>query len=319
MSADDRGQLMVQTAVLTSPKPIQLAVIADPHVGTQAEGTSKLFERSLAHFEAAIDDIATRDVDAVLSPGDLTKDGEAWNFAAVETALTELDVPFYAVPGNHDVPKAGDEHDVMGVDRFAEQFGPGSYPFHEHVGEVDVLGLNSAGTADRLADTHDGCIDEDQLDWLGSKLAVAENPLVLVHHNLGAVTGQLRRHRDQVADDMAIPPTMRDLDQFVETLSDGGRPLVVTGHFHLPMTGVDNGVREIATPTTCSFPQSYLMFTITPSGTEIRLVPIADPDGLALAHDRRARDSPTARGLTSIGAARVASLPLSVNESEASR
>ena len=33
-------------------------------------------------------------------------------------------------------------------------------------------------------------------------------------------------------------------------------------------------------------------------------------DGFELAHDRRARDSLTARGLTSIGAARVASLPL---------
>ena len=313
MTADKPGRLMVQTAALTAPEPVRLAVVADPHVGTRATGSSKLFAHSLEHFTAAVADITTRDVDAVLSPGDLTKDGEDWNVEAVETAIADLDVPFLAVPGNHDVPKTGDEHDVMGVDEFADRFGPGSYPFHEQIRELDVLGLNSAGTTDRLSETHDGRVDTEQLDWLRSKLATTEHPLVLVHHNLESVTAQIEAHRDNVVGEMAIPPTMREPDRFIETLARGHNPLVVTGHLHLPLTGVDQGVREIAAPTTCSFPQSYLLFVITPSGTEVRLVPVTDMDGLELAHDRRARDSLTARGLTSIGAARVASLPLAVD------
>lgn len=311
---EEPGTLMARLDRPTAREPVRLAAVADPHVSTRAEGTSKLFEHTLEHFTAAIEDIASRDVDAVLSPGDLTKDGERWNADAVADALDALDVPLYAVPGNHDVPKDGDDHDAMAVADFADRFGPDSYPFHEAVGGLDVLGLNSAGTADRLADTHDGHVDADGRAWLAGKLRRTDDPIVLVHHNLAAVTDQLRRHRDRVVEDMAIPPTMRETGALVDVLADGGAALVLTGHFHLPLTGVDRGVREIATPTTCSFPQSYLLVDVTPAGTEVRLVPIADVDGLELAHDRRAGDSTTARGLTSMGAARVASMPLAVED-----
>jgi len=308
------GTLMARLDRPSAPEPVRLAAIADPHVSTRAEGTSKLFEHSLDHFTAAIEDIASRDVDAVLSPGDLTKDGEPWNADAVADALDALDVPVYAVPGNHDVPKDGDDHDAIAVPDFADRFGPGSYPFHEEMGGLDVLGLNSAGSADHLFDTHDGHVDADQREWLAGKLRRTDDPLVVVHHNLASVTDQLRRHRDRVVDDMAIPPTMRETEAFVDVLADGDAALVLTGHFHLPLTGVDHGVREIATPTTCSFPQSYLLLDVTPGGTDVRLVPVADVDGLELAHDRRARDSTTARGLTSMGAARLASMPLTVDD-----
>ena len=310
MTTPKPGQLLASLDRPALSTPVRLAAVADPHVATRSEGTSKLFEHTPDHFRAAVDDIASRDVDAVLSPGDLTKDGEAWNAREVETTLERLDVPVYAVPGNHDVPKTGDDHDSIRVAEFAERFGPGSYPFHERVGGLDVLGVNSAGDSERLAETHHGCVDETQREWLAGKLDAAETPLVLCHHNLPAVTDQLRSHREQVAAEMALPPTMREVDALVDVLASGGSPLVLTGHFHLPLTGVDRGVREIAIPTTCSFPQSYLLLDITRAGTEIRLVPVADTDGLELAHEKRATDSPTARGLTSIGAARLAALPL---------
>lgn len=162
----------------------------------------------------------------------------------------------------------------------------------------------------------EGCLDSTQREWLADKLDTADTPLVLCHHNLPAVTDQLRSHREKVATEMALPPTMREVDTLVDVLADGGSPLVLTGHFHLPLTGVDRGVREIAVPTTCSFPQSHLLLDITPTGTEIRLVPVADTDGLELAHEQRATDSPTARGLTAIGAARLVALPLVERKAE---
>ncbi|WP_135666070.1 metallophosphoesterase family protein [Halorhabdus rudnickae] len=314
MNDGNPGTLLARLDRPTAAAPVRLAAIADPHVSTRADGTSKLFEHTLDHFVTAIEDIEQRDVDAVVSPGDLTKDGETWNADAVEDALDALDVPIYAVPGNHDVPKEGDDHDAIPVAAFADRFGPGGYPFRHQVGELDVLGLNSAGTADRLAETHDGHVDADQREWLARKLQQTDDSLVVVHHNLPSVTEQLRRHRDRVLEDMAIPPTMREPEAFVDVLADGDAALVLTGHLHLPLTGVDRGVREIATPTTCSFPQSYLLLDITPEGTEIRLVPVADVVGLELAHDRRARDSTTARGLTSMGAARLASMPLVIDD-----
>jgi len=295
----------------------RFAVVADPHVSTRAEGTSKLFEHTLAHFEAAVEDINGRSVDAVLSPGDLTKDGEPWNYAAVDEVLDGLDAPFYAVPGNHDVPKYGEDHETISVDHFADQYGPGELPYHVSVGALDVIGINSAGTADRLFETHEGRVDEATLDWLDDRLAETETPVVLVHHNFPPVSDQIAAHRE-IESEMVAVPGMTDAEPLAETLAAGGAELVLTGHYHLPTTGSFYGLREIAAPTTCSFPQSYLLCETTPDGTTIRLVPVADAVGLESAHARRIADSATARGLnsatarglTSIAAARLASFPL---------
>lgn len=296
----------------------RFAVVADPHVSTREEGTSKLFELTEQHFAAAIDDIATRDVDAVLSPGDLTKDGELWNYEAVEDVLTALDAPFYAVPGNHDVPKDRDEHDAPALDRFTEVYtptepiarGPDGLSFRVRVGDLDVFGLNTSGSADRLFDSHEGHVGAAQREWLAAELDAAEDPLVLMHHNLPGITAQLDAHREAVEPEFADIPAMREGDALVETLAEGDVGLVCSGHYHIPAMAVTGGVREIATPTTCSFPQAYLLCDVTPSGTTVRFVPVADDSGLENAHARRVADSETARGLTAIAAARMARFPL---------
>ncbi|WP_415379252.1 metallophosphoesterase family protein [Halosimplex sp. TS25] len=296
----------------------RIAVVADPHVATRAEGTAKLFELTLEHFEAALADIGTRDVDAVLSPGDLTKDGERWNYEAVDDALAALDAPFFAVPGNHDVPKERDEHETPGLGRFTERYtpddpisrGPDGLSFRTRVGGLDVFGLNSSGTAERLFDSHEGHVEDRQREWLADELETAERPVVLVHHNLPAITEQLDAHREAVEPEFADIPAMADPEPFVETLADGDAELVLAGHYHVPATGVSGGVREVTVPTTCSFPQAYLLVDVTPDGTTVRLIPVADDTGLESAHARRVDDSPTARGLTSVAAARLAAFPL---------
>jgi len=304
------GSLMARLAAPSTDTPTRLAVIADPHVATRAEGTSKLFEHTLEQFQRAVRDADARGVDAVLSPGDLTKDGEDWNYDAVDDALAGLSAPFYAVPGNHDVPKERDEHETMPVAEFAERYSGGELPFRTRVGGVDLLGVNSAGTRDRLYDTHEGAVPPAQREWLAEQLTDAETPLVLTHFNLPAVSEQIPRHRDTVEPEMAIPPVSRDTDALLEALSAGTDPLVLTGHLHLPATGVSEGVREVMAPTTCSFPQSYLLVEVGPEGTTVRLVPVADDTGMEYGHRARSTDSVTARGLTAIAAARLARFPL---------
>jgi Icc protein len=296
----------------------RFAVVADPHVSTRAEGTSKLFEHTLDHFAAALDDIGERDVDAVLSPGDLTKDGEPWNYEAVDEALATLDAPFHAVPGNHDVPKERDEHETPGLDRFVDRYtpadplarGPDGLSYRVRVGELDVFGLNTAGTADRLFDSHEGHVEAAQREWLAAQLETADRAVVLAHHNLPGTTDQLDAHREAVEPDLADIPAMADPEPLAETLAEGDADLLLSGHYHLPAAAETGGVREIAAPTTCSFPQSYLLCDVTPEGTTVRLVPVADSIGLETAHARRVADSATARGLTGIAAARLAAFPL---------
>lgn len=305
------GSVMARLAEPTATTTTRLAVIADPHVGIRSENTSKIFGRTEQHLENAIQDIQQRNVDAVCSVGDLTKDGEPYNYEAVDRLLEDLTVPFFAVPGNHDVPKTRDEHDTLSVAEFADRYAPGgAYPFTTRVGDVDIVGLNTAGTADWLFETHDGAFDPQKREHIRETLAETTDPIVLSHYNLPAMFDQLRAHRDAVEPEMHIPPITRHGTQFAETLAAGGTALLLTGHLHLPATATQAGVREIMVPTTCSFPQAYLTLTIDEAGTTVRFHPVAGRSGLRHAFQKRTTDSTTARGLTAIAADRLARFPL---------
>lgn len=288
-------------------------MIADPHLSTRESGTSKLFEHTEAHVETALRDAATRDLDAVVCAGDITKDGEPWNFERFDEILSDvdLDVPFYSVPGNHDVPKEGYDHDNLPVDEFAERYAAGGeFPFHVEVGGVDLLGINSAGDETFLTDSHEGLVREETVEWLADTLPETDTPVVVSHFNLPAMAEQVHEHRDLAEPDMFVPPELRDPEPFVDVLAENDAPLVLTGHLHMPSTVDQRGVREVMVPTTCSFPQSYLLVDVGPEGTEIGLVPCADFEGTIRGHRERAGDSVTARGLTAMAATRLAQFPL---------
>jgi 3',5'-cyclic AMP phosphodiesterase CpdA len=305
------GATMARLAAPRADERTRLAVLADPHVATRAEGTSKLFDHTEDHLRAAVADARERDVDAVVSVGDLTKDGEPWNYDAVDAVLSDLDVPFHAVPGNHDVPKAGDDHETPPVSEFAARYAPGGeFPFATRVGGVDLVGLNTAGDADFLHDTHDGGIDPRRADAVAERLASVENPVVLAHHNLPATYEQFRAHRDAVEPEMGIPPVTRDGEGYVETLATGGTALLLTGHLHVPATSLQGGVRELVAATTCSFPQGYLTLTVESGGTTVRFHPVAGRTGMRRAYAVRSTDSVGSRGQTALAADRLARFPL---------
>ncbi|UIO98872.1 metallophosphoesterase [Halobaculum sp. CBA1158] len=306
------GSLMASLSRPTADERTRLAVIADPHLSTRESGTSKLFEHTETHVANAVADIAERDVDATLCVGDITKDGEPWNFDRFDELATGLDAPFYSIPGNHDVPKEGYDHENLPMAEFAERYTPEGegFPFHVEIGGVDVLGLNTAGTEEWLYDSHEGRVTDEQIDWLEETLPSADAPVVLAHHNLPAMSEQVHEHRDLAEPDMFVPPEMDDPEPFVETLTRHDVPLLLTGHLHMPSAARQGPTRELMMPTTCSFPQGYCLVDVGPEGTEVRFVPVADFDGMVVGHRERSSDSVTARGLTAMAAARLAQFPL---------
>ena len=305
------GAVMARLDRPRADEVTRLGVFADPHLSTRETGTSKLFERTETHLAATVRDADERDLDALVSAGDLTKDGEPWNYERVDEILSETALPTYAVPGNHDVPKEYDDHETPSVEWFADSYAPdGEYPFHERIGGVDLIGINTSGTASWLADTHEGAVREETIAWLDETLADAETPVVVAHHNLPAMAEQVHEFRDIAEPDMFVPPELRDPEPFVDVLARNDAPLVVTGHLHMPSAVTQRGVREIMAPTTCSFPQAYLLLEIGPDGTEVRMVPVADYEGTAVGYRERGTDSVTARGLTGMAATRLAQFPL---------
>ncbi len=311
-SGSSPGSLMASLQRPRSDEPTRIAVVADPHVSTREEGTSKLFEHTEQHLENAVADINERDVDYTLCVGDITKDGEPWNFEAADEILADLDSPFRSVPGNHDVPKERDDHENLPMEEFAARYTPDGegFPFHERVGGVDVVGLNSSGGKEWLTDSHDGLVTDEQLEWLDEHLPEFDNPLIAVHHNLPTMSDQLVEHRDNNEPEMAIPPVMQNPEAFTDTLAENDVALMVTGHLHMPSATVEQGVRELMTPTTCSFPQSYMLLEITSEGTEARLIPVTDHEGMMRGHRERSGDSTTGKGLTDMTAIRLAQFPL---------
>ncbi|UPV75027.1 metallophosphoesterase [Halorussus limi] len=280
-----------------------LAVFSDPHLSTAKEGTWKAFHRTEARLRAAVADANARGVDGVVVAGDLTEDGRPEDFDAAADVLAGLDAPFVAVPGNHDVPKAFDDHDTPPVSEFEARFAPHSFPYRTELGGVDVLGLNSASAPDGELDaTHDGAISEDQLAWLESTLPETDAALVVSHHNPPGLESHL-------ADGHYAPhPPVGDAPAFVDVLADHDA-LHLSGHVHLP-AAISGDIRGLVCPALSSFPQAYVLAEVGPEGTTLRLVPVADPEGVAEAHDLAVGRSDRSADIAATVESQLADLPL---------
>jgi Icc protein len=299
------GPIFARFSYPRSETRTTIAVISDTHVSTEKRGTWKVFHRTRERLQTAIADANTRDVDAVVFAGDLTEDGSAEDFETVRSLLADLDVPHVAVPGNHDVPKSFDSHETPPLSSFESDFTPDGFPFHECVGGVDIIGLNSASTPDgTLSDCHDGCISADQLAWLDETLPKTDAPIVVSHHNLPGLSDGTDPHSWR----SSFP--MRNATELADILSKHDVSLHVSGHLHVPAVAETMGVRELVAPSLCSFPQAYLLFEIGPLGTAVRFVPTADAAGTMEAYMHAKKDSARSDALAEMTLDRLASFPL---------
>lgn len=268
-----------------------IAVIADPHVSPDAEGTWKLYHRTEARLMTAIADINRLAVDAAVFVGDLTRDGHCREFDRLDELLDQCAVPVLAVPGNHDVPKEYDDHRTPPLLEFISQYTPGSLPFIERVGSVDIVGINTAWMPDgSLDETHSGAISRAQLDWLERTLPEIETPIIAMHHTAAPGSDHAYRAND-------VEYRLANADELTAVLQRHDVGLCFTGHVHWPSVAPLGGGYEVVAPATCSFPQAYLLVHVEPRGTTIELVPLADNPGLAEAY-RAARADPRGSRLT---------------------
>jgi len=307
--------VMARLAAPTAARPTRLAVLADPHVSTRAAGSPKQFERTEGFLDAAVSDINSRGVDAVVSVGDLTKDGAPWDVARVDALLGDLNAPFLAVPGNHDVPKTFDDHRSASRGRFIDRYTPGRLPYGVSVGGVDLLALDSAWTPDGdLRESHDGRITPGQLAWLADRAETADCPVVFTHHTLPPTATQAARSGAAAGVDMSAVPIMRNGESVMETLAEAGVPLALTGHIHLPGVATHEApghtVTELTAPSICTYPQAYLVVDIDSRGTTVRYVPTASPSESLAAYRARLDGTDVDRAQAAVGATRTAGFPL---------
>ena len=270
----------------------RLAVVADPHVADGHEGTWKVYHRTADRFAAALRDAAAVGADAVVLPGDLTRDGHPDEFERVDALLAASDVPLVAVPGNHDVPKATDDHETPPVAAFADRYAGSEFPVIREVGGLTVVGVNTAGTAGHLTGTHEGALTSDQVARVDDALADAGEAIVVGHHPLAGPAD----HESPVSPAPLHPP-MKSAADLVAVLDRHDVPLAITGHNHWPSMADLGGTWELGAPAACSLPPTMLVLDVTPTGTTVSLVPLADRDGLEEAYLHAAAGSERSRAI----------------------
>lgn len=280
--ARGRGPVLARFARPTGPRTT-FVVVADPHVTARATGTWKVFHRTEARLRAAIREANRLDVDGVVFLGDLTKDGAPEEFDHVDDLLSELRVPFVAVPGNHDTQKA-DTPETPPLEAFESAYTPGSLPFCEQVSGVDLIGLNSASMPDgSLAETHAGAISTDQLAWLDSILPETDNPVVTLHHTVSGASS----FTEELGDEEHY--RVRNPTAFVDVLAAHDVALVLSGHVHWPVVSRLKSTYELTAPAACSFPQASLLVSVEPRGTTVSMMPLADQAGYLEAYRHASR------------------------------
>jgi hypothetical protein len=271
----------------------RLAVIADPHLAASGHGTWKLRHRSEQRLRTALA-VAQGNLanvppaDAVVFAGDQTNDGRRAEFDIVDGLRADLDRPWTAIPGNHDVPKTFDDHDGVDLSTLRQRYlgaaegiagdsgSPNSYPFVLRVGGLRVVCLNTAAPpGENYRETWGGAVGTEQLARLETVLNTdrAQATIVVAHHNLGA----LPEHEP-------APPWSRfpadDAAAVRAVLQAADVPLAVTAHHHVPAVRTHDGFTELMAPAVCSFPQAMLSLRIGPDGTTVRLVPLAGAPGV---------------------------------------
>jgi 3',5'-cyclic AMP phosphodiesterase CpdA len=286
---------------------IRFGIVADPHVPVDEHEHAKLYKPTTM-LERVVADSNRRDIDYLFSVGDLTREGMSEEYGALDDVLDALEVPFASVPGNHDVPNDFDTHEGLSIERFQDRYTPGGLPFALDVGGLCVLGLDSASAA-AVADSHDGYVPEPQLAWLDEALDGANEAIVLVHHNLPAAIDQFDEYRQVVDPSIGRPPVLRGSGAFVDVLSQHDVSLVFSGHLHIPGVATTASVREVLVPSTCTYPQGYLLVETDTSGTDVRFVPVANRSEAVAAYHQRCVLRPKAAALAGMAATRFSTLP----------
>lgn len=208
---------------------MRIAHLSDLHFGKHDE--------KLAEGLAA--EVVGQAPDLVVVSGDFTQRGNASEFEAARAFLEKLELPFFAVPGNHDIPLAN----VM--KRFVNPYGLYKRyisrelePFLEMKG-VALAGLRTSRRARLSLNWADGTISREQLRDLENRFAKASPDairIVVAHHPL--------MHPEEP---MAKPMRrVKRADLALATFARLGVRLVLSGHFHMSYVRRHNSGAEIA-------------------------------------------------------------------------
>ena len=209
---------------------IRILHLTDPHLFADSDGslrgtvTQASLQRVLDHYLAG-----DWKADRIIVTGDLIQDDSAAAYQRFRELMLPLNMRVHCVPGNHDIRE------------FMQQVccvPPFSYCAYEEIGDWLVVGLDSCATEDA-----GGYLTSDELDRFSGIVenSAAKHVMVCLHHPpvpMGSTW------LDTVG--------LRNGDEFLQRASALHRVrLAVFGHVHQVYDAEHEGIRIMATPSTC--------------------------------------------------------------------
>ncbi|UQA49377.1 3',5'-cyclic-AMP phosphodiesterase [Vibrio sp. ED002] len=244
----------------SSSDSIKLIQITDTHLFAADEG-SLLSVRTADSFEAVVKEVLHRQVqfEYILATGDISQDHSAESYQRFAEGIAPLEKVCFWLPGNHDFkPNMGTvlpSPQIQSVE-------------HLLLGEHWQLILLDS----QVVGVPHGRLSDQQLSLLEEKLSdyPDRHTLVLLHHHpLLVGSAWLDQH------------TLKDAEAFWQVVDRFENVKgILCGHVHQDMNVLYNGIRVMATPSTCvQFkPNSddFALDTECPGWRELELHPSGD-------------------------------------------
>ncbi|MGC9150190.1 MAG: metallophosphoesterase family protein [Microbacter sp.] len=171
----------------------------------------------------AINDINRQhDLAFVLVAGDIADKGDRTSMLTAKKLLDQLNIPYYAVPGNHDT-----RYCRNGTARFDSVFGNHHFSFIFR--QVRFIGFNT-GQGNSI---NSGWISDDEMQWLQRQLNETKRsqPLIFVTHFPLNVTDVGNR------------------DRFLQMVTPWTVEAVLGGHYHRNLVFDEDGIPDVLTRT----------------------------------------------------------------------
>ncbi|MGK7909320.1 MAG: metallophosphoesterase [Synechococcus sp.] len=232
--------------------------IALPHTIHPQPGRFHLLEVSIPAWERVLEELAAYDLDFMILPGDLTKDGEPENHEWLLNSLNALPFPVFLIPGNHDIRSPQTSEHSIGLSDFAHYYRDYGYghPSQLYYTCSPVPGVRLIALNSTMFDCNGqqlGRLDDAQLLWLEEVLEYLGNELaiVVIHHNV------LEHLPNQSKHPMGRRYMLDNARQLRQMLKDAGVHLILTGHLHVQDIARDGSLHEITTGSLVSYPHPF--------------------------------------------------------------
>lgn len=233
--------------------------ITDPHLAVPPRlvsnklNTFKLLEEAIDRILTDWDQIGP--VDALIVTGDISDKGDFESYQAFRTQIERLPVPYYLIPGNHDLrdPMRRCFSDIACM-ADSEKIN-----WIQDLDDLRIVGLDTV-----IPQSSAGALDEVTLDFLASALSeTPEKPTLIAMHHPPFTSGI------RFMDDIGLKG-IEQLDKVLKSAKNDVR--IICGHLHGTVIGSVGNRVAIACAATCSsFDPDYrdgapVGFTTRPGG-----------------------------------------------------